>query len=99
MTTMTDGWKTKLHALSEQEPDEGKLHALVEGQRRPFSDLPGTTGTRGRLVAGIVALAVFLAVVSLAWVNIGRPSAPPADVPSTEPSGSDVPGPTEQVIG
>jgi hypothetical protein len=79
---MTDGWKTRLHVLSRQEPDEGKLRSLVEGGHHPLRDVPETTGAGGRLVAGIVAFAVFAGAFSLI-LN----------------SESDVPAPTEQVIG
>jgi hypothetical protein len=88
---MTDGWKTKLHALSELEPDRGKLRTLVEGDRRPLSDVSDAAGSRNRLVAGIVAVVAFAAAFSLVWVSIGDPFAGPVDAPSTQPT---QPGPS-----
>lgn len=96
---MTDGWKGKLRFLSEQEPDEGKLRRLVDVGHRPLSDLPETPDTRSKVVAGVVALVVFVGGFSLIWSSIDGEPAPPGDSPSVEPSESDVPAPTEQVVG
>ncbi len=96
---MTEGWEAKLRSLSEQEPDEEKLRRLVDGGHRPLSDVPENPGTRSRLVAGMVALVVFVVGSSLVWSSMGGLPPPTGDTPSVEPSGSDVPAPSEQVIG
>jgi hypothetical protein len=99
MTTMTDGWKTKLHALSDLQPDRRKLRALVESDRRPLSDVSDAAGSRNRLVAGIVALVVFAGAFSLVWIGIGDPFAGPVDARSSQPTEPGPPASSGQVIG
>jgi hypothetical protein len=80
---MTEEWKTKLHTISTEDPDQETLQRLMKHGRRSFADGETGYGTRKRVTAGVMALAVFVVALSVLW--LGRALTQSDSSPSTGP--------------
>jgi hypothetical protein len=76
---MSQRWQRELHRLMELEPDPEALRRTALGERRPFGAIAGPPRRGGRLLAGIVAFAIFLAASSLIWIGRGDGTPTPGE--------------------